>query len=61
MIIECTPFIEGAIIFYNSGNQIAKIGHACSGGQIFTNPYNELIKFGVLNEKSYKEFYKILN
>jgi len=59
---ECgTPFIEGAIIFYNSGNQIAKIEHACSGGQIFTNPNNALIKFGVLNEKGYKEFYKILN
>ncbi|MCH2232468.1 MAG: hypothetical protein MK105_19180 [Crocinitomicaceae bacterium] len=58
---ECgTPLIEGAIVFYNSGIEIARIEHACSGGQIFTEPDNALIRWGILNEQGYKDLYKIL-
>ena len=59
---ECgTPFIEGAIIFYNGGIEIAKIEHACSGGQVFSTPQNPLIRWGNLNEKGYKKLFKIIN
>ncbi len=58
---ECgTPFIEGAIIFYNSGIEIARIEHACSGGQIFTRPHNALIRWGTLKDQAYKNLYTIL-
>lgn len=59
---ECsTPVIEGAIIFYKSGNQIAKVERACSGGQIFTTPSNALIRWGILNDQGRRSLNKIMN
>lgn len=59
---ECgTPFIEGAIIFYKQGKEIAQISHACSGGQLFTSPNSILIRWGAFNEKGYDKFYQIIN
>ena len=58
---ECgTPFIEGAIIFYKSGNEIAKIKHACSGGQLLTEPDNALSRWGILSEVGYTKLYEVL-
>ena len=58
---ECgTPFISRAIIFYNSGNEIARIEFACSGGQIFTIPENPLIRFGSLTEQGDVRLYQHL-
>ncbi|MCB9197679.1 MAG: hypothetical protein H6600_04415 [Flavobacteriales bacterium] len=59
---ECgTPFIEGAIIFYHSGIEIARIAIACSGGQIYTEPNKALIRWGILNEQGYTALNKIIN
>ena len=49
---ECgTGIPESEMKFYYSGEVIGEIRFACNHGQISSNPYNMLNKFGGLNEK----------
>ena len=49
---ECgTPIIESKLEFWKNGVVFATVDFACSYGQIFCEPKNEMIRWGVLNDK----------
>ena len=48
---ECgTPIPETEAVFYYKGKEIARIGFACTLGQLSSNPDNILTRWGNLNE-----------
>jgi hypothetical protein len=52
---ECgTPVREAKVEFWHKGKIMATIDFACSFGQIFCEPENILIRWGVFNEKGNK-------
>lgn len=49
---ECgTPIPETEAVFYYKGKEIARIGFACTLGQLSSNPDNILTRWGNLNEQ----------
>jgi len=49
---ECgTPITEAKLEFLKNGVIIASVSFACSHGQLFCEPKNEMIRWGYLNEK----------
>lgn len=57
---ECgTPIIEAKLEFWKNGVVFATVKFACSHGQLFCDPKNEMIRWGVLNDKGNEILEKI--
>jgi hypothetical protein len=58
---ECgTPFINGAIVFYKAGIEVARITHACDGTQIDCTPRNPLNRSGIINDMARKRLFMLI-